>query len=274
MDNYKIQTGNRPIIISIPHCGLFVPDELAARMTDEALTLPDTDWHIPELLDFAPDLDVTILQSNISRYVVDLNRPPDDTPLYKGATTGLVSTITFDGNPIYKPGQELKETEQAERVARYWQPYHTQLQNEIGRNLDRHGFALLFDAHSIRSVVPRLFDGVLPDLNFGTNDGQSTGGRLIEGIIENCKEIGNYSIVRDARFKGGYITRHYGQPANGVEAVQLEMAQSNYMSESYPFDLISEKADDLRKLLKGVCQELIKYADMKSASIAANGNRG
>src|SRR6185295_2029969 len=167
-----------------------------------------------------------------SRYVIDLNRPPDSAPLYPGAAnTGLCPTEQFDGQPLYKSGETPADSDVQDRLQRYWRPYHERLATELQSLHARHGVALLFEAHTIRSRVPRLFDGRLPDINLGTADGKSCASDLAALLIETAGEAVNYSSVLNGRFKGGYITRHYGRPTEGVHAVQLELTQCSYMDE-------------------------------------------
>lgn len=254
MDVYRFSEGDSPLLVSVPHAGTQVPAGIAARFTPEAEPLADTDWHVDRLYDFAPDLGCSMLVANCSRYVVDVNRPPDDESLYPGqATTGLVPVDTFDGAPIYGDGDAPDAAETAERLEAYWRPYHDKLRAELDRIRARHGFAVLWDAHSIRSHVPRLFEGRLPDLNFGTNSGASCAESLIAAVMDELGEgAGDFTHVRDARFRGGYITRNYGRPADGVHALQLEIAQAAYMDERPPFPYDADMAAPLRALLQAL----------------------
>lgn len=232
MDICSLHRGDAPLLISLPHDGSEVPPELAARFTAEAQRVPDTDWFVSRLYDFARELGASILVPRYSRYVIDLNRPPDDVSLYPGQnTTGLCPTLRFSGGPVYLPDAEPDEDEVRSRIERYWRPYHETLRAELARLHGRHGRVLLWEGHSIRSVVPFLFDGRLPDFNLGTAAGAScrpaTQARL-EACLAGQTE---YSWVANGRFKGGYITRQYGRPAEGIEAIQLELAQCNYMDE-------------------------------------------
>ena len=251
-DLYTFHQGTTPLLLSIPHAGTDVPEALFDRWSEPAQRLPDTDWHVPRLYDFARDLGLSILQATHSRYVIDLNRPPDGASLYPGqATTGLCPEILFDGTPLYKDDTSLAETEIAERRARYWQPYHAKLAGELARLQRTYGYALLYDAHSIASRVPRLFEGRLPDLNLGTARGTSCAPGLETQIAAILRQSG-FSYVVNGRFVGGYITRHYGNPAGGIHAIQMEIAQASYMDEigGYPYN--EAKAALLKPVLREV----------------------
>lgn len=231
---YRLVRGEGPLLVSVPHAGTRLPADLPQRLTPEARALPDTDWYVDELWSGAVGLGAGLLVAQYSRYVVDLNRSPDDRPLYPGAGTGLVPDLSFSGAPLYRDGAQPCREESRRRVAECWRPYHAALTNELKRLRRRHGFALLLDAHSIRSRVPRLFEGRLPDLNLGSFDGASAAPELIRLAGAHLRDWPDCSCVVDGRFKGGYITRHYGRPADGVHALQLEMAQSLYMQEDPP----------------------------------------
>ncbi len=260
MKTHTLIEGARPMLVSLPHVGLYVPPEIRQGLAPSALDLADTDWHVDRLYDGVFDLGVSILAATHSRYVIDLNRPPDDAPLYAGPTTGLCPTTRFDGAPLYRTGCEPDAAERAARRTRYWQPYHDALAAELDRLLARHGYALLFDAHSIRSRVPRLFAGTLPDLNVGTDDGRSMAPALARAALDVCARAPGFSHVYNGRFKGGYITRHYGNPAAGVHALQLELAQRTYMDEDPPFAYRAERAARLRPLLFELLQTLLDRA--------------
>ncbi len=231
-DVFTWQRGDAPLLVSIPHDGRAVPDDIAARMTGEGKAIPDTDWHVRRLYEFAAGTGASVLAANYSRYVVDLNRSPDDEALYPGqVSTGLCPQQTFAGEPIYADGAGVDGAEVERRVQAYWRPYHDQLESQLARIRQEHGFALLWDAHSIRGEVPRLFEGRLPDLNFGTNSGKSCPEEVLRPVTDAAAQL-PYGAVANQRFKGGYITRHYGRPDEGVYALQLEIAQRSYMDEA------------------------------------------
>ncbi|TSD85163.1 N-formylglutamate deformylase [Mycobacterium sp. KBS0706] len=260
MDAFRLHRGTAPLLLSIPHVGTGVPEAIRARLTPEGQLLRDTDWHLDRLYDFAEGLGVSIIQAVQSRYVVDLNRPADDQSLYPGqATTGLCSTIDFDGRPLYRPGEEPDAAEIAGRVETVWKPYHGALAAELERIKAQHGYALLYDAHSIRSVVPRLFDGLLPDLNLGSNGGATAAPALKERIAEICRTAEGFTHVIDGRFKGGIITRHYGQPDHNVHALQMELAQRHYMDEDPPFTYQAERARPLQAVLRRVLKSMLDW---------------
>lgn len=251
----RFQRGESSLLISVPHAGVTVPPDLLRQFMPAARTLPDTDWYVDRLYEWAPGMGAGLLLAPMSRYVIDLNRPPDDAPLYAKATsnllTGLVPVRTFSGHAIYPPGDEPTQQHVQDRLERYWQPYHRCLADELERLRQRHGYAILLDAHSIRSQQPLLFDGTLPDLNLGSNGGRSAAGTLIATASE-ALQGSRFSMVLDGRFKGGYITRHCGRPAQGVHAVQLEMAQSAYMREDPP-----SWQDDRAIPMRAVLQRLV-----------------
>jgi N-formylglutamate amidohydrolase len=254
---FDLVRGDGPLVISMPHCGTELSPGLAERLTEEALTLRDTDWHIPRLYGFAGAMGATLLSARYSRYVVDLNRPSTGESLYPGqATTGLCPDTLFDGTPLYREGQAPDTAEVAQRVVGYWRPYHEALAAELERVKARHGFALLYDAHSIRSHVPRLFDGRLPDLNLGTAHGTSADPALIARVVaamESAVAAEGMTCVTDGRFVGGHITRTYGQPGNGVHAIQMELAQDRYMDEEAPpFAYLPDRAEQLQRVLTAV----------------------
>lgn len=233
-DVFDLHRGSAPLLVSLPHDGTALPPDIAARMTEAARGVPDTDWFVSRLYDFARELGASVLVPKYSRYVVDLNRPPDDTSLYPGQnTTGLCPTLRFSGEPVYLPGEEPSAGEIASRVERYWRPYHDALRTELERLHAEHGRVLLWEGHSIRgSDLPFLFEGRLPDFNLGTAAGASclpaTQARIEAALAAQSR----YDWVANGRFKGGHITRHYAEPARGIEAVQLETSQRIYMDEA------------------------------------------
>jgi len=235
MSVFQLQQGRVPLLISLPHVGTEIPSEIAERLMPRALLSEDTDWHLERLYrPLAEALGASLIAPRYSRYVVDLNRPPDDQPLYPGASggTGLVPTRFFTDDPLYVDGAEPDAAAIAVRRQAYWQPYHDALAAELQRLRAEHGHALLFDGHSIRSELPWLFEGTLPALNLGTADGASCAPAITERLGALLAGQAQFSHVVNGRFKGGYITRHYGQPALGQHAVQLEMCQRCYMDEA------------------------------------------
>ena len=259
-DIFTIQRGTVPLLVSIPHCGVHVPDSIARRLTPEARVLADTDWHVERLYDFAGDLGASVIAATHSRYVIDLNRPPDGTQLYPGAdNTELCPTTSFAREPLYGPGDAPEAGEIDSRVETYWRPYHEALSGEIDRLRSLHGVALLFDAHSIRSEVPRFFDGKLADFNLGTARGDSADGALAQRLLAVCEGADAYRSVLNGRFTGGYITRRYGKPANAVHAVQLELSQATYMDEEPPFAYRPDLAGAVRPVLKRLLAEMLDW---------------
>ncbi len=253
-DCFEFFAGESPLLISIPHDGRALPPAIAERMTERARELPDTDWHVVRLYEFAKIMGASVISANYSRYVVDLNRSDADEALYNSRfVTGLCPEQTFDGEDIYLPAKTVGADEKENRIAKYWRPYHDRIASSLSEIKDRFGYALLWDAHSIPSKVPLLFDGELPQLNFGTNDGRSCASEVIDAVMAEAQACESYSSVLDGRFKGGYITRQYGEPANDVHAIQLELAQRCYMSEeSRKFD--GKLASQLQQVLSKVLQ--------------------
>lgn len=226
-----VARGAAPLVVSIPHAGTEIPAEYAARLLSPWRARKDADWWIDRLYDFAADLGATIVHTAISRTVIDVNRDPSGVSLYPGqATTELCPTTTFDGEALYEPGGEPNPGDIAERRARCFDPYHAALRGEVERLRARHGAVVVYDCHAIRSRIPRLFDGVLPNFNIGTNSGASCAPALTAAIEDICAATA-FSRVTDGRFRGGYITRSLGQPDAGVHAVQMELACRGYMPE-------------------------------------------
>lgn len=258
MDVFTLHRGSAPLLLSLPHDGSEIPPNLADRMTDAARAAPDTDWHVARLYGFARELGASVLVPRFSRYVVDLNRPPDDTSLYPGRnTTGLCPAVRFSGEPVYHEGAEPDAAEVQARVETYWRPYHQALHGELARIRTEHGRAVLWEGHSIRGEVPFLFEGRLPDLNLGTADGASCTPVLQARLEAVLGAQSDYDWVANGRFKGGYITRHYGNPAEGVQAVQMETSQRTYMDEaSWEYD--TGKATQLQHLLRRLLEATLE----------------
>ena len=261
MPPFILRLGTAPLLISMPHVGTYIPAALADRMVPDALHVPDTDWHLERLYDFADALGASVLIATHSRYVIDLNRPPDGASLYPGqSVTGLCPVDTFDDTPLYWPGQAPDDTEIAQRREAVWRPYHEALARELQRLRAHHGVAALWDAHSIRSVVPRFFEGKLPDLNLGTGKGSSCGDQIIQAVLAVANTAGQdgYTSVLNGRFTGGYITRHYGRPAENIHAIQLEMTQSSYMQEVLPFDYLPETAAGIQPYVRKMVETMLE----------------
>lgn len=257
---YTLHQGTAPLLISIPHLGTSIPQALRDRFSEEALQTPDTDWHLDSLYGFAKSLGASLLFAKVSRYVIDLNRPATGESLYPGqTTTGLCPIETFRGVPLYRPGCAPDPSEIERRVAAYWDPYHGALREELGRLRRAHSQVLLWEAHSIASVLPRLFEGKLPDLNFGTNSGASCASTLLQAVLAPLAGHPQFTHVVNGRFKGGYITRAFGSPADGVHAIQLEMSQSLYMSELPPFAYREAQAAQAQPVLRDLLRAGIEY---------------
>ncbi len=254
MITVDVEERGTPLLLSLPHTGTGLPETLAERLTDAGRSLVDTDWHVDRLYAFADEMGATTVKAGFSRYLIDVNRDPSGQSLYPGqATTELCPTTTFDGEPLYRDA-EIPDAAEIEARRRDWfDAYHEALAAQIDRLKARFGIVLLYDCHSIRSVVPRLFPGTLPVLNLGTNEGRSCSPALRAKLVAVMAESG-LTHVADGRFKGGWITRHYGDPANGVEAVQMELAQAAYMDEAPPWpyraDLAAKLEPTLRRLLE------------------------
>lgn len=249
---YTLYRGTAPLMVSVPHDGTQLPDDIASRLTDSARRVPDTDWHIARLYAFARELGASMIVPKFSRYVVDLNRSEDDVSLYPGQnTTGLCPIVQFNGEPVYREGMQPTPDDIAQRVERYWRPYHAALRSELDRIHAGHGRVVLWEGHSIKGELPFLFDGRLPDLNLGTANGTSCSAELQARLEAVLAGQGHYSHIVNGRFKGGHITRHYGDPANGIDAVQLEISQRIYMDEvSVAYE--EEKALPVQRILRAL----------------------
>ena len=263
---YRYRRGSSPLIVSMPHVGTFVPHSVARTLNDCAVQRPDTDWHLPRLYDFLEALDATVIAANYSRYVIDVNRPPDGGNLYPGRDTPkLCPTDTFDQQPLYR-GDAPAPEEIARRLESLWHPYHRRLEREIARVKDEHGIAILWDAHSIVSMSPRLFEGRLTDFNLGTADGASCDPVLANSLITALqRHEGQFSSMLNGRFKGGHITRRYGRPAEGVHAIQMEMVEDIYMRETAPFTFRESLARRVRPILREQLEIALNWALRKEA---------
>jgi N-formylglutamate deformylase len=257
---FELRRGRAPLLISVPHAGTLVPSDIASRMTDAALRLPDTDWHLERLYDFIDTLGASVIIAKHSRYVIDLNRPRGDTNLYPGQdTTGLCPLDTFHRQRVYLEGKKPDAREIQRRIDNYWVPYHTALQSELDCLRERYATVVLWDAHSICSVVPRFFEGRLPDLNLGSAGGTACDESLAQVLLRIAHSHPRYNAVLDGRFKGGYITRHYGRPTQGIHAIQLELAQLTYMQEEYPYSFDDSRAAVLRPLLTQMLHAVLHW---------------
>lgn len=263
-----VRQGNAPLILSFPHTGTFIPPEIEQGLVSPWLARKDTDWGVDRLYDFAAALDASLIRTAVSRTVIDVNRDPLGISLYPGqATTALCPTMTFDGEALYREGSAPGAEEIARRRTMFFDPYHAALGREIARLRAMHHRVVLYDAHAIRSVIPRLFGGTLPNLNIGTDGGRTASEELVRAIESHCDRT-NFSFVTNGRFRGGWTTRHYGDPARGVHAVQMEIACRSYMDEpahvssnNWPAAFAREtQLDLLRALLKDILSSCISYA--------------
>ena len=233
-ETFTLTPGTTPLLVSVPHVGTAIPEDVAAALVPRAMAREDTDWHLAEVYAFARELGAGLLVPRYSRYVIDLNRPPENAPMYPGANnTELVPTRFFSGDPLYREGRIADEAEVARRVDAYWRPYHEALAGELVRLRSAHGIAVVWDGHSIQAELPWLFPGRLPDLNLGTVAGASCAQALRATLMDVLAAQSGFSHVTDGRVQGGYITRRYGRPAERIHAVQLEMALSTYMDETH-----------------------------------------
>lgn len=260
MTPVSVISGTSPLILAMPHTGTFVPQNIRMRLNLVGLALTDTDWHIDRLYDgLAPE--ASVIKANFHRYVIDANRDPSGQSLYPGQnTTGLCPLIDFDNQPIYRDGEEPDAAEISQRQNAYHAAYHTALETEIARVRAAHGIAILYDCHSIRSEISFLFEGELPVLNIGTNNG-TTCGTWVEETVNDLASTTTYSSVLNGRFKGGWTTRHYGQPDKNIHAIQMEIAQRSYLaSETAPWTYDRKRAAPLRKILKDILHALTDSA--------------
>lgn len=259
MNVVEVQEGDGPVILGQPHGGTHVPDDIFARLNETGQALADTDWHIGRLYDgLLPG--ATVVASTIHRYVIDANRDPAGTSLYPGQnTTALCPVTDFDGRPIWREDKTPTDADILERLSAFHAPYHAALADQIERVRARHGVAILYDCHSIRSQIPFLFDGTLPDFNIGTNEGRTCAPDIEAAVADICRAADGYSWVRNGRFKGGWTTRHYGRPKHGVHAIQMELAQASYMDETPPWRLDDARVRRLRPVLQDILETLSRW---------------
>jgi N-formylglutamate deformylase len=259
MSHVEITQGNNPLVLGLPHTGTDIPVDCLARLNETGRAMADTDWHIDGLY-AGLVTGVSTVRTRVHRYVIDANRDPSGLSLYPGQNTTTLCPLTdFDGLPIYLEGQEPNEAEIVRRRDTYHAPYHAAIEAELARVKAIHGFAILYDCHSIRGRLPFLFDGVLPDFNIGTNEGTTSAPALESAVREICSGAEGYTSILNGRFKGGWTTRHYGRPDEGLHAIQMELAQSTYMIESPPWDFVPHKANALRKHLKSILETLSNW---------------
>lgn len=255
----EITRGDSALVLGLPHTGIELPDDVAEGLNDTGLAKADTDWHIHDLYGGLVD-SVTTVRTTIHRYAIDVNRDPEGVSLYPGQnTTSLCPLTDFDGQPIYMEGRAPGAVEIERRRQAYHAPYHEALKGELDRVKAIHGYAVLYDCHSIRANIPFLFDGTLPDFNIGTNQGQTCDPSIETLVQAGCQAAEGYTSVLNGRFKGGWTTRHYGRPAEGLHAIQMELAQSTYMQESPPWTYLPNLAGPLRTHLKSILEDLIHW---------------
>jgi formiminoglutamase len=258
---FEVRQGTSPVVLGFPHTGTDVPSAIWDRLNDNGRLLADTDWHIHRLYDgLLPD--VTTVRATFHRYVIDANRDPQGVSLYPGQnTTGLIPETDFDGKSIWKQGAAPTEADTTDRLRDFHAPYHAALATEIERVKSIHGIAMLYDCHSIRSHIPFLFEGTLPDFNIGTDMGRTCAPDIEEAVLDVTAAASGYTSVLNGRFKGGWTTRFYGRPETGVHAIQMELAQSTYLAaEALPFAYHPTKAERLRVHLKDILTRIERVA--------------
>jgi N-formylglutamate deformylase len=264
---FTLHRGTASLLVSLPHVGTLIPGDIASRLHPHALEVEDTDWHLEALYAFVRDLGASVIVPRFSRYCIDLNRPPENTPMYAGTNnTELCPTRAFTGEPLYRAGFVPGDAEVARRVHLYWRPYHDALAAELARLKAVHGHAVLFDAHSIKSELPWLFEGRLPDLNLGTAGGASCDPALRDALGAVLGAQAQFTHVVDGRFKGGTITRRYGRPAEGVHAVQLEMCWRCYMAEAPPFEIDPARAAAVQPLLRQLVATMLAFVPLSRSA--------
>lgn len=259
-DTFTLYPGTAPLLLSLPHVGTEIPSELKPRLVERALAVEDTDWHLERLYGFVREMGASVIVPRHSRYVIDLNRPPENAPMYPGVNnTELCPTRFFSGDALYRPGQAPDDAEVQARVQRYWRPYHQALRDELARLRERHGHVVLFDGHSIKGELPWLFEGRLWDLNLGTADGRSCAPALRSALAAVLAGQSRYTQVVDGRFKGGHITRQLGRPEEGIHAVQLEMSWRCYMDEAPPYAWNDRLATEVQPTLRALVQAMLEF---------------
>ncbi|MCC7328364.1 MAG: N-formylglutamate deformylase [Burkholderiales bacterium] len=257
---FTMHRGSAPLLVSVPHAGRSIPDVLKPAYVERALDVEDTDWHLDTLYAIARAIGASLIVPHYSRFVIDLNRPPDNLPMYPGSNnTELCPTRFFNGDAIYRDGGAPGAAQIAERLETYWWPYHNAIVAELARLKHIHAHAILWDGHSIKSELPWLFEGRLPDLNLGTASGTSCAPSLRALLAQTLKGQSEFGYVIDGRFKGGYITRHYGRPQEAVHAIQLEMCWSTYMTEAPPYTADPLRVARLQPVLRSLLTTLLVW---------------
>ncbi|MGI3167227.1 N-formylglutamate deformylase [Pseudooceanicola sp. 200-1SW] len=259
MDPVQIVQGDSPLVLGLPHTGTWVPEDIRAQLNAEGQLLRDTDWHIHQLYGGLIE-GATMVRASFHRYVIDANRDPSGQSLYPGqTTTGLVPLTTFDNVPIWAEAPDAAEV--TRRIEAFHAPYHAALEAELARVKALHGYAVLYDCHSIRSVIPWLFEGRLPDFNIGTDGGVTCAAQIEAACLAACAATGQ-SHVLNGRFRGGWTTRHYGRPGQGIHAIQMELAQATHLEvEEPPFEVDAEKIARLRPQLKTILTDILTAAE-------------
>lgn len=272
MKPVTVHQGDSPLVLGLPHTGTHVPEAISGRLNPLGKTLCDTDWHIERLYDgLVPH--ATTVRATFHRYVIDANRDPSGASLYPGQnTTGLVPLTSFDGEPLWINEPTPEEIEY--RRCEFHAPYHAALEAELGRVRSIHGYAILYDCHSIRSNIPFLFEGTLPDFNIGTNSGASCAAVIEQAVLRICEAADGFSSILNGRFKGGWTTRHYGRPDEGFHAIQMELAQSTHLkTENLPFEYDPKKAEGLRLHLKAILETLTNI-DPSGGALPTENSKG
>ncbi len=255
-----------PLLLSIPHCGTMIPQDLRDQYKPDFIHKPDdTDWFVDQLYDFAPSLGITTISAVYSRWVIDLNRDPENKPLYSDGRiiTSLCPSTNFLGEALYLDERpSVHEAETQRRLQLYYWPYHEKLDALLDDLKSEFGKVLLWECHSIRQRVPTISSEKLPDLILGDVDGESASPAIIETAY-NCLKESSYSLSHNFPFKGGYITRKYGLPLKNQQAIQLEMTKINYMDDTET-SFHPNKAEQMKALLKTTLGLLIDSLSSKA----------